>query len=276
MAPHLLLFDSGIGGLSVAREVGKLLPTAEMVYVADDAAFPYGDWADAALSEHVVGLVARLVDRFVPDAVVIACNTASTLVLPPLRERFQLPFVGTVPAIKPAAERTKSGLISVLATYGTMRRDYTRELIAKFAGGSHVRLVGSANLAPLAEAHVRGEAIDDAAVLSEIAPAFLEQDGKRTDMIVLACTHYPFLIDRLARVAPWPVEWIDPAPAIARRVLAVVGENAGSRDSAHRGSAWLSSGEPWPEKLRPLLAAIGLEPAGSIWQSSQRAAGDTI
>lgn len=276
MAGRILVFDSGIGGLSVAREVGKLLPAAEIVYVADDAGFPYGDWADEALSAHVVALITRLIDRFAPDAVVIACNTASTLVLPPLRARFQLPFVGTVPAIKPAAERTKSGLISVLATYGTMRRDYTRELIAKFAGASHVRLVGSANLAPLAEAYVRGAAIADEALLSEIAPAFLEQDGKRTDMIVLACTHYPFLVDRLERVAPWPVEWIDPAPAIARRVLAVIGESGGGPDSGRRGSGWLSSGKPWPEKLRPMLAAIGLEPTGSIWQTSQRAAGDTI
>jgi glutamate racemase len=276
MTARLLVFDSGIGGLSVAREVGRLLPGAKLVYVADDAAFPYGDWADAALSEHVVALITRLIGRFVPDAVVIACNTASTLVLSPLRAGFRLPFVGTVPAIKPAAERTKSGLISVLATYGTMRRDYTRELIAKFAGSCHVRLVGSANLAPFAEAHMRGEAIADAAILNEIAPAFHEQDGKRTDMIVLACTHYPFLIDRLDRVAPWPVEWIDPAPAIARRVLAVVGEAGGGAESPDRGRAWLSSGKPWPEKLRPVLAATGLEPTENIWQVSQNAAGKTI
>jgi glutamate racemase len=273
---RLLVFDSGIGGLSVAREIGKLLPAAEMIYVADDAAFPYGDWADDALSEHVVALIARLVDRFAPDAVVIACNTASTLVLPPLRARFQLPFVGTVPAIKPAAEQTKSGLVSVLATYGTMRRDYTRELIAKFGGAVHVRLVGSANLAPLAEANMRGEAIADTAILAEIAPAFLEEDGKRTDMIVLACTHYPFLIDRLESLAPWPVQWIDPAPAIARRVLAVVGDKGEGQALPSRGAAWLSSGKPWPEKLQPLLASIGLDPAASLWQSSQRAAGHTI
>ncbi len=276
MTIRLLVFDSGIGGLSVASEIAKLLPGAEMVYVADDAAFPYGDWADEALSDHVVALVGRLVDRFQPDAVVIACNTASTLVLPPLRARFDLPFVGTVPAIKPAAERTKSGLVSVLATYGTMRRDYTRELIAKFGGGVHVRLVGSANLAPLAEAHMRGETVADAAILAEVAPAFLEQDGRRTDMIVLACTHYPFLVDRLERLAPWPVEWIDPAPAIARRVLAVVGEK-GQGEAAHdRGAAWLSSGRNWPQELRPLLGSVGLAPATNLWGSSQSPGGATI
>jgi glutamate racemase len=208
--------------------------------------------------------------------VVIACNTASTLVLPPLRATFHLPFIGTVPAIKPAAERTKSNLVSVLATYGTMQRDYTRELIAKYAGACHVRLVGSANLAPLAEAYVRGEPLADAAILAEIAPAFVEQEGQRTDMIVLACTHYPFLIERMKQVAPWPVEWVDPAPAIARRVLAVMGEDNDGKQTASRGSAWLSSGKAWPEQLRPVLAAIGLEPAASIWQSSQTAAGGTI
>ena len=272
MSIRLLVFDSGIGGLSVAREVGKLLPAAEMVYVADDAAFPYGDWADDALSEHVVDLIARLIERLAPDAVVIACNTASTLVLPPLRGRFAVPFVGTVPAIKPAAEQTKSGLVSVLATYGTMRRDYTRELITRFGGAVHVRLVGSANLAPLAEAHMRGEAVADPAILAEIAPAFFEQDGKRTDMIVLACTHYPFLIDRLESLAPWPVTWIDPAAAIARRALAVVGEKGEGEAPPYRGAAWLSSGKPWPDKLRPLLASVGLEPAASIWETSQGAA----
>jgi glutamate racemase len=276
MTTRLLVFDSGVGGLSVAREIANLLPRAEMIYVADDAGFPYGDWADAPLADHVVELIGRLIDRFAPDAVVIACNTASTLVLPPLRARFQLPFVGTVPAIKPAAERTKSGLVSVLATYGTMQRDYTRELIAKFAGDCHVRLVGSANLAPLAEAYMRGEPVADAAIEADIAPAFLEQDGKRTDMIVLACTHYPFLIERMQQLAPWPVEWIDPAPAIARRVLAVMGADADGGDAGSRGTAWLSSGKPWPEKLKPALAALGLEPAASIWQGSQTAAGQPI
>ncbi len=161
------------------------------------------------------GLIAALIGEFAPDAVVIACNTASTLVLPPLRARFSLPFVGTVPAIKPAAERTRSGVVSVLGTCGTIRRDYTRGLIDSFARSCHVRLVGSANLAAFAEAHMRGEAVDDAAILAEIAPAFVEQDGRRTDTIVLACTHYPFLLDHFRRLAPWPVEWIDPAPAIA-------------------------------------------------------------
>ena len=259
MSPRLLVFDSGIGGLSVAREIRKALPAAEMIYVADDAGFPYGEWEDQALSDRIVGLVGDLVGRFAPEAVVIACNTASTLVLPPLRAAWSIPFVGTVPAIKPAAERTRSGLVSVLATPGTIRRDYTRGLIDSFARDCHVRLVGSSELAPLAEAHMRGEAVDDAAVRAEIAPAFLEKDGRRTDAVVLACTHYPFLLPLFERLAPWPVEWVDPAPAIARRVVAVAGEGAGRGP----GSAWLTSGKAWPESLVPVLAEIGLAPSAS-------------
>jgi glutamate racemase len=258
---RLLVFDSGIGGLSVAQEIRRALPAAEMIYVADDAGFPYGERQDVDLTAHVVGLMEHLIERFAPDAVVIACNTASTLVLPPLRGRFGIPFVGTVPAIKPAAERTRSGLISVLATPGTMQRDYTRSLIDSFADNCHVRLVGSANLAPLAEALVRGAPVDDASVLREITPAFVTRDGRRTDVIVLACTHYPFLIGHFRSLAPWPVEWIDPAPAIARRVANVVGEQKAGPGG---GEAFLTSGNSWPAALVPVLSGIGLEPRPTL------------
>lgn len=254
---RLLVFDSGIGGLSVAREIRSALPAAEMIYVADDAGFPYGDRSEGDLTARVVTLIGELIDRFRPDAVVIACHTASTLVLPPLRERHKLPFVGTVPAIKPAAEQTRSGQVSVLATFGTMQRDYTRGLIRQFASACEVRLVGSANLAPLAEAHMRGEPVADSAIWGEIEPAFVGRDGKRTDVIVLACTHYPFLMDRFVPLAPWPVTWIDPAPAIARRVVAVAGAEATGGSGG--GSAFLTSGKIWPPALRPLLDAIGLD-----------------
>jgi glutamate racemase len=193
-----------------------------------------------------------------PAAVVIACNTASTLVLPPLRAAHQVPFVGTVPAIKPAASQTLSGLVSVLGTFGTMQREYTRSLIQEFAGDCHVRLVGSANLAPLAEAYMRGEQIDDAAVWGEIEPAFVERDGQRTDTIVLACTHYPFLQGHFAALAPWPVHWIDPAPAIARRVVSVIGEALGA---PVRGRAYLTSGKPWAAPVAGVLDQLGLEAA---------------
>ncbi len=255
----LLVFDSGIGGLSVAREIRRVLPGAMIDYVADDAGFPYGDWEEAALTDRVVELVGARIARHAPDAVVIACNTASTLVLAPLRARHRLPIVGTVPAIKPAARETRSGHVSVLATAGTIQRDYTRALIRQFAGHCTVELVGSVRLAPLAEAHMRGEAVDDAAILAEIAPAFVDSGGLRTDVIVLACTHYPFLAGAFQRLAPWPVSWIDPAPAIARRAAAVLG--AAAHQGEGGGQAWLTSGKAWPAALIPVLTGIGLEPA---------------
>lgn len=254
----LLVFDSGIGGLSVAREIRRVLPAATIDYVADDAGFPYGDWEEAALTDHVVDVVGDLVARHAPDAVVIACNTASTLVLPPLRARHRLPIVGTVPAIKPAAAETRSGLVSVLATAGTIQRDYTRALIREFAANCAVDLVGSARLAPLAEAHMRGEPVDDTAIRAEIAPAFVARGGARTDVIVLACTHYPFLIAQFERLAPWPVTWIDPAPAIARRAAAVLGRPV--HEGPGGGQAALTSGRAWPTALAPILKEIGLEP----------------
>ncbi|WEK49758.1 MAG: glutamate racemase [Candidatus Kaistia colombiensis] len=260
MTARLLVFDSGIGGLSVLREIRRQLPSAEIAYVADNAAFPYGDWDAAPLSDHIVALMGRLIGRFAPDAVVIACNTASTLVLPPLRALHAIPFIGTVPAIKPAAKRSQSGVVGVLATPGTMKRDYTRELIRSFARDCHVRLVGSSELAPLAEAVMRGAAVDGAAIRAEIEPAFIEVDGKRTDTIVLACTHYPFLIDRLEAIAPWPVTWIDPAEAIARRVLSVLSLPPDPDGTLLRtGQAYLTSGKPWPRQLMPVLASMGLQ-----------------
>ncbi|MEM8930271.1 MAG: glutamate racemase [Acidobacteriota bacterium] len=220
--PTILVFDSGLGGLTVLRAIQDRLPAACCRYALDDAAFPYGDWPREALVERVVGVLCRLLDERQPDACVIACNTASTLVLPHLRARYDLPFVGTVPAIKPAAERSTSGQISVLATPGTVQRDYTSALIRDFAAHCRVTLVGSAHLAPIAEAKLAGRPVDLDAIRHEIAPAFVDQDGVRTDTVVLACTHYPWLLDEMRAAAPWEVEWIDPAPAIARRVVQVL------------------------------------------------------
>jgi len=216
--PKILVFDSGLGGLTVFAEIIKIRPGADYVYCADDAGFPYGGWKEADLVNRVVQVMEKLVAEHAPDMVVIACNTASTIALPELRLRWpQIPFVGTVPAIKPAAEHSRSHLISVLGTPGTVKRDYTQNLIAQFAAHCRVTLVGSANLARLAEAQMHGRNVPDADIAAEIAPCFVEEDGARTDAVVLACTHYPLLVEDFRRLAPWPVDWIDPAPAIARR-----------------------------------------------------------
>ena len=173
----VLFFDSGVGGLTVLRAARDILPDHRFHYVVDDAAFPYGDWDESKLRDHIVALMGDLIAARRPAVVVIACNTASTLVLPALRERFDVPFVGTVPAIKPAAERTETGVVAVLSTPGTMRRDYTRELIGSFARECHVRLVGAPDLAGLTEARMRGEPVSDEAVLTQMAPCFIEIGG---------------------------------------------------------------------------------------------------
>lgn len=254
----VLFFDSGIGGLTVLREARILMPGRRFVYVADDAGFPYGAWEEKALRAHVVGLFADLLKRFDPEISVIACNTASTLAIDALRSAYPgHPFVGTVPAIKPAAERTRSGLVSVLATPGTVKRQYTRDLIAKWAQRCHVRLVGSENLAGLAETYMREGFVDEEAVGREIAPCFIEKDGRRTDIIVLACTHYPFLANRMRKTAPWPVDWIDPAEAIARRALSLLSQRAVERFDATDDVAVFTSGNPDAAQRR-LMHGFGL------------------
>ena len=259
----ILMFDSGIGGLTVLREARVLMPDRRFVYVADDAAFPYGNWEEPALRAHILDLFSHLLDRFRPEISVIACNTASTLVIEALRERFPgHPFVGTVPAIKPAAERTRSGLVSVLATPGTVKRQYTRDLITQWASKCHVRLVGSVKLASLAETYVREGFVDEEAVRAEIAPCFVEQDGQRTDIVVLACTHYPFLVNRMRKTAPWPVDWIDPAEAIARRSLSLIKvSELGTPNTLYGADPVIfTSGKPDFATAR-LMQGFGLSPA---------------
>ena len=194
------MFDSGLGGLTVLAEIRRLRPDVEIVYVADDAAFPYGRLGDVELVARVETVMARVIPDHRPDIVVVACSTASTLALPRLRAAYPQPFVGVVPAIKPAAKASRSGLISVLATRGTVARDYTHALVRDHAADCEVTLVGSAALAPIAERAMRGEAVDDAEIAREIAPCFVERAGRRTDHVVLACTHFP-LLHRRARAA---------------------------------------------------------------------------
>ncbi len=254
----LMVFDSGLGGLSILREVRAVLPDLPIVYVADDAAFPYGDWREDELVPRILDVVAAAIDRHAPQLVIVACNTASTLVMEPLRERFDIPFVGTVPAIKPAAEQTASGLISVLATPGTVKREYTHDLIDKFAASAEVRLVGSDALAAVAEDHLTGGTVDMDLVRDEIAPCFVERAGAKTDIVVLACTHYPFLINVFRKVAPWPVDWLDPAEAIARRALELAGGGAPAAGEPHQPDrAEFTSGTPSPAAAR-LVAGFGL------------------
>jgi glutamate racemase len=222
--PRILLFDSGMGGLTVARAVAKQLPHAHLVYAADNAGFPYGAWKEQALVARIVMVIGKLIETVKPDVVVIACNTASTIALTELRDAYKVPFVGTVPAIKPAAAQTKTGVIGVLATPGTVSREYTHSLIHTYAFHCKVLLHGAPRLAEIAEQKLRGQAVDLDELRLEVAPVFRKRDGKPTDVVVLGCTHYPLLTEDIEKVAPWPVTYIDPAPAIARRTADIVEE----------------------------------------------------
>ena len=233
--PTILVFDSGLGGLTVLREIVKARPDAHYIYVADDVFFPYGRHSEDEIIARVVPLVGELISAHAPDLVVIACNTMSVSVMAHLRAAYSVPFVGTVPAIKPACAASKTRRVSVLGTKATVKREYTQALIRDHAQGCEVTLVGSADLASLAEAALSGKDVSDHAIFAELAPCFVG-DGKddlaRTDTVVLACTHFPLLMDRLVTLAPWPVNWIDPAPAIARRVVDLLGTATGEADHA--------------------------------------------
>jgi len=213
----VLIFDSGVGGLSVLREARSILTGHQFIYVGDDAGFPYGDWQEDALLARILSLFDSLMNHYEPDAVIVACNTASTLILPALRQRYEVPFIGIVPAIKPASEQTASGLFSVLATPATITRKRITKLIEEFAGDCDVNLVGATRLARLSEDYMLGRTIDTAVLEQEIAPCFKKTAQGKTDIITLGCTHYPFLVNEMRKVAPWPVDWLNPAEAVARR-----------------------------------------------------------
>lgn len=233
----ILFFDSGLGGLSVLAPTRALLPTARIVYAADYAGLPYGQKSDAELATRVPALLGRLVERYRPRLVVIACNTASTIALAHVRAALDLPIVGTVPAIKPAAELTKTGVIGVLGTEATVRQPYVDDLGAKFASGKIVLRHGSPELVTAAEAKLRGEAVDPAVARDAVAGLREQPGGAAMDVIVLACTHFPLLLGELQAAAPG-VQLIDGAEGIARRI------------------AHLTEGQAWPASAAPGVAVF--------------------
>src|SRR3954465_14134145 len=184
----LLFFDSGVGGLSVLGPTLKLLPNAAIVYAADSAGFPYGRRSEAEIASRVPALLGRLVERFQPRLAVIACNTASTIALDHGRSALALPVVGTVPAIKPAAEISKSRVIGVLGTEATVRQPYVDDLAVKFSGDCRIIRHGSPELVDLAEAKLSGQDVDIEAIHAAALPLFEAEGGDRMDIVVLACT----------------------------------------------------------------------------------------
>jgi glutamate racemase len=213
----LLFFDSGVGGLSVLGPTLKLLPNAPIVYAADSAGFPYGTKSDAELASRIPALLGRLVERFHPRLAVIACNTASTIALDHVRSALDLPVVGTVPAIKPAAEMSKTRVIGVLGTEATVRQSYVDDLAARFAADCTIIRHGSPELVELAEARLAGEEVSIQAVRAAAQPMFDALEGDRIDTVVLAWTHFPLLGDELRAAFP-NVQYVDGGDGIARRI----------------------------------------------------------
>jgi glutamate racemase len=234
----LLFFDSGIGGLSVLAPTRALLPHAPIVYVADSAGFPYGTRTEAEIAARVPALLGRLVERHAPRLVVIACNTASTIALAAVRAALDVAVVGTVPAIKPAAAMSRTRTIGVLGTDATVRQPYVDDLAARFAADCRVIRHGSAALVALAESELAGERQPDAAYRTVMDGLLGQPGGEAIDVVVNACTHFPLVADRLAAVAPRPIEFVDGGPGIARRV------------------AYLTEGQAWPETPKEGLAVF--------------------
>jgi glutamate racemase len=228
-AGPLLIFDSGVGGLSVLAEIRKLLPEAPLVYAADNAGFPYGTKSPAEIAARVPALLGRLAERYDPALIVIACNTASTIALDAVRAALDLPIVGTVPAIKPAALLSKTRAIGVLGTEATIVQPYVDRLAAEFAADCIVVRHGSAELVELAEAKLRGEATEPAAYARILGGLLSRPGGDRVDSIVLACTHFPLVRSELEAASPRPIAFVDGNEGIARR------------------TQWLARGLAWPD-----------------------------
>jgi glutamate racemase len=256
-ARPLLVFDSGAGGLSVLGAIRALLPTAPLVYAADSAGYPYGTKRPAEIEARVPALLGRLAERFDPELIVIACNTASTIALDAVRAALDLPVVGTVPAIKPAAELSKTRTIGVLGTEATVRQPYVDRLSEEFAADCTVLRHGSAELVDFAEARLRGESADSGACARALAGLFGQPGGDRIDTIVLACTHFPLVEEALAAAAPHPVRFVDGKEGIARRT-AWLTRNLAWPDRAPEGVALFTGRSTDLEAYRPGLARYGL------------------
>jgi len=223
---QVLVFDSGVGGLSIIKEIRELLPNISITYASDNAYFPYGEKDEAELIERVDSVLHHLVEMFKPQVIVVACNTASTVALPRVRDRFEQDIIGVVPAIKPAAQLSKSKCIALLATPGTIQRPYTKQLITDFADDCEVLTLGSSDLVNIAEAKLRGEAIHKDEIEGALSPLLEHESFHLVDTIVLACTHFPLLKQELAAVVGKDLLWVDSGEAIARRLKSILESSA--------------------------------------------------
>lgn len=225
---RVLVFDSGVGGLSVLDAIGAAGLAVDLDYAADNAWLPYGSKTDAELRARCPALIAALAQALAPDAVVVACNTASTIALDVIRAAIAQPVIGVVPPIKPAAALSKSGVIGLLATPATVRRAYTDDLIARFAQGMHVVRFGSTALVAAAETKLAGAPVEKSALDEAVAGIFGAPRGNEIDVVALACTHFPLIAAELAAASPRAAAWLDSGAAIARRVREITGAQSGA------------------------------------------------
>jgi glutamate racemase len=234
----ILFFDSGVGGLSILAPARIALPNAPIVYAADSAGFPYGTKSEAEIAARVPALLGRLVERYRPRLAVIACNTASTIALPVVRAALDIPVVGTVPAIKPAALASRTRVFGVLGTDATVRQPYVDRLAAEHGADCIMLRHGSAALVQLAEAKLRGDPLDPQIARDALAGLLDQPGGDRMDIVALACTHFPLVEAELAAAAPRPLTFVDGGAGIARRI------------------AYLTQGQPWPDVAPPGIAVF--------------------
>lgn len=256
-AAPILLFDSGVGGLSVLAELRKLLPDAPVIYAADNAGLPYGTKTEAQIAARVCGLLGRMAERYRPRLICIACNTASTIALGMVRDVLHVPVVGTVPAIKPAAAMTQTGTIGLLGTEATIRQAYVDQLEAEFAAGKRLLRHGAPELVAAAEAKLRGEAADCGAFTRAVEGLRRQPGGDAIDTVVLACTHFPLLEQELAVAFGPGVRFIDGAAGIARRIAFLTQGQPFARTQPDM--ALFTRDGPELAALAPTLAGYGLE-----------------
>ena len=214
----ILLFDTGVGGLSVLQEVRAVLPDAPIIYAADMAGLPYGEKTEGEVTARVCGLLGRMSERYQPRLICIACNTASTIALHMVRDVLEVPIVGTVPAIKPAAALTKTGVIGLLGTAGTVRQPYVDKLEADFASDKVLLRHAAPELVECAETKLRGNALDRDAIRRAVDGLRDQPDGDRIDTVILACTHFPFLEEELSQSFGQGVQFVHGGTGIARRI----------------------------------------------------------
>lgn len=258
MDPHapILLFDSGVGGLSVLAQLRKVLPDAPVIYAADNGGLPYGPKSEAEIAARVCGLLGRMAERYHPRLICIACNTASTIALGMVRDVLNVPIVGTVPAIKPAAALTHSGVIGLLGTAATIRQGYVDRLEAEFAADKRLLRFGAGELVGAAEAKLRGQPVDPAVIRRAVSGLTDQPGGDRIDTVVLACTHFPLLHDELAAAFGPGVQLVDGSAGIARRIAQLTAGQPFARRDADL--ALFTRDDPTLPALRPALTAAGL------------------